>query len=284
MDKNSYISFYQAPELFNIVNFASVEQIPQTGEEPVVVEENDNLLCVETFGISPQNYDLKNWKKYKTIITWNSKLYYMYKKHFNMKLISTFPYMSKTFLDDGDFTSYEDKDGVCLICRYRKKVDEFDLSEKRLETIENINNCGYFKCHTYGMLEYGANLYQGKIGSNKHTIIPSSYSKIKKLSEYKFNICFENYYHPLWSWDYITEKIYDCFSAKTVPIYYGAYNIQLKIPNELYIDYRKFKSDEELNDYLKTISKNQYEDMVESAYELYQEVDFTDYIKVIKDV
>ena len=43
-------------------------------------------------------------------------------------------------------------------------------------------------------------------------------SKVKFLSNYKFNIAFENSQAP----GYITEKLTDCYLANTVPIYWGS--------------------------------------------------------------
>ncbi len=53
-------------------------------------------------------------------------------------------------------------------------------------------------------------------------------SKIEFLSNYKFNIAFENSY----SEGYVTEKLMDCFLAGTIPIYWGGYHDNLKVPKE----------------------------------------------------
>lgn len=45
-----------------------------------------------------------------------------------------------------------------------------------------------------------------------------STSKIKFLTQYKFNIAYENSNSP----GYVTEKLTDCFKANTVPIYWGS--------------------------------------------------------------
>ena len=63
-------------------------------------------------------------------------------------------------------------------------------------------------------------------------------SKYEVLCQYKFGICFENMEMK----GYITEKIFDCFYAGTIPIYFGASNIEDLIPSESYIDFRKFTS------------------------------------------
>ena len=63
----------------------------------------------------------------------------------------------------------------------------------------------------------------------------SCYHSIELLNifnKYKFIICYENSYND----GYITEKIFNCFYAKTIPIYNGALNINNYINNESFIN------------------------------------------------
>jgi hypothetical protein len=61
-------------------------------------------------------------------------------------------------------------------------------------------------------------------------------SKYEVLSRYQFCLCFENMVMQ----GYVTEKIFDCFYAGTVPLYLGAPDIEDLIPAGAYIDCRKF--------------------------------------------
>jgi len=79
--------------------------------------------------------------------------------------------------------------------------------------------------------------------------------KYKVLSMYKFTVCFENQIDV----GYITEKILDCFIAGTVPIYYGASNIEQHIPPACFIDYRTFASDDALVQFLEKMTEKKYE-------------------------
>jgi len=63
-------------------------------------------------------------------------------------------------------------------------------------------------------------------------------SKFEVLSRYQFCLCFENMAMD----GYITEKIFDCFYAGTIPLYLGAPDISKYIPEEIYIDCRNFSS------------------------------------------
>ena len=53
---------------------------------------------------------------------------------------------------------------------------------------------------------------------------------------------------------YITEKIFDCFTSLTIPIYKGPPNTLQFIPKECYVNYDNFNSISELEDYLKSLS------------------------------
>jgi hypothetical protein len=82
-------------------------------------------------------------------------------------------------------------------------------------------------------------------------------SKEDILKLYKFSVAYENSKHVT---GYITEKIFDCLEAGTVPIYWGADNIRDYIPGDCFIDRDMFQSDQELYTYLKKITEQEYKD------------------------
>ena len=77
--------------------------------------------------------------------------------------------------------------------------------------------------------------------------------KYQTLSKYNFAICFENCTFE----GYITEKIFDCFVVGTIPIYYGAPDIEKYIPKNCFIDMRDFKDYSELRLFLKSLTPSQ---------------------------
>lgn len=89
----------------------------------------------------------------------------------------------------------------------------------------------------------------------------STENKHNTLSNYKYSICFENSEMS----GYITEKIFDCFYAGTVPIYYGAPDISYFINPNSYIDYKNFKDLAELKRYTDSLSDTQYLDIKEKG-------------------
>ena len=75
------------------------------------------------------------------------------------------------------------------------------------------------------------------------------------MQNYKFAICYENIKDQN---GYITEKIFDCFFAGCVPIYWGAKNITDHIPENCFIDKRKFHTYEELYRYINSMDDITY--------------------------
>ncbi len=72
-------------------------------------------------------------------------------------------------------------------------------------------------------------------------------NKIEVYHNYRFAISLENVKGVK---GYVTEKIFDCICAGIVPIYWGADDISSYVPEDVFIDYSKFNSVEELQTYL----------------------------------
>jgi len=77
-------------------------------------------------------------------------------------------------------------------------------------------------------------------------------NKVKKASEYWFNICFENDLYP----GYVTEKILEAWIAKTVPIYWGMDTAQILNP-KAYVNLNNFESLEDFTIYVSDLYKDQ---------------------------
>lgn len=84
----------------------------------------------------------------------------------------------------------------------------------------------------------------------------SGEEKIRTLQNYRFCICFEN---TVGLQGYITEKIFSCFAAGCIPIYWGPSNIENYIPKSCFIDYRDFSSVAELYDFISSMSKERHQ-------------------------
>jgi hypothetical protein len=87
---------------------------------------------------------------------------------------------------------------------------------------------------------------------------PAAAGKVETLRHYRFALCLENYYHPIWSNGYYTEKVFDALYALTVPIYLGCSNIDKYLPAACFIDYRHFTGPRHLREYLETMPDAEY--------------------------
>ncbi len=92
--------------------------------------------------------------------------------------------------------------------------------------------------------------YRGTI-ANKWDVLPS----------YRFAICYENIEGEP---GYVTEKIFDAMRCYTVPVYWGAPNVEDYVPAECFVDRRQFSSDRELGEHLIGMSEEEHAERVEA--------------------
>jgi hypothetical protein len=80
-------------------------------------------------------------------------------------------------------------------------------------------------------------------------------SKSETISKYRFALCFENSVLKGW----MTEKLFDCFFAGTVPIYWGAPDVAEWVPPDCFIDMRRFENFAALRSFLHALTPSQIE-------------------------
>ena len=119
-------------------------------------------------------------------------------------------------------------------------ANEFDLFgldwEKPCSTWERLLGRKYLRC------------WKGEI--------PGGWdAKVRKIANYRFSICFEN---SIWNPGYLSEKIFDCFCARTIPVYLGSKGNEIFLPDGTYIDYRNFNSPSKLLMYLRNMKESDY--------------------------
>jgi hypothetical protein len=79
-------------------------------------------------------------------------------------------------------------------------------------------------------------------------------SKKAMIKHYKFTIAIENNFEH----DYVTEKLWQPLAAGSVPLYYGAPNVDEWLPcDNCIIDLRQFANQKEAAEYIKTVSQNE---------------------------
>jgi alpha(1,3/1,4) fucosyltransferase len=84
-------------------------------------------------------------------------------------------------------------------------------------------------------------------------------TKFEVLSHARFSICFENAKDIP---GYITEKLFDCLFAGCIPIYWGEPQIEHRIPQNCFIDFRLFLQKPDpyaaLNQFLHQMTESEY--------------------------
>lgn len=99
-------------------------------------------------------------------------------------------------------------------------------------------------------------------------------SKVHKMAKYKFAFTFDSYVKQR---GYISEKIFDAFFARVVPIYLGADNVTDYIPKECFIDMRDFESYDDLYRYLMDMKEEEYNDRLRSIEEFLSSSKFNEF-------
>ena len=178
----------------------------------------------------------------------------------------------------------------CLIGsnRHANVVDERELYSERVRAIKwfESNALAEFKLYGHGWkmpekrysrigkIQY--RLQKIKPFILRTPIFPSYLGAIGKKSDVltmaKFCICFENARDIR---GYLTEKIFDCLFSGCIPIYWGEPNIGDWIPEECFIDFRKFKSYKDLYDYTSTMSESLFTRYQDAGQEFLRSEAFT---------
>jgi hypothetical protein len=132
---------------------------------------------------------------------------------------------------------------------YSERIKAIEYFERAIPHAFDLFGRGWNKPKKYNISErvFGYKKYKSYKGEIEN--------KIESLSHYKYSICFENLTDVN---GYITEKIVDCLKARCVPIYWGASDIGKYIPQNCFIDYRKYGSYEKLLEYLLSVDENAY--------------------------
>jgi hypothetical protein len=86
--------------------------------------------------------------------------------------------------------------------------------------------------------------------------------KLALLARYRFALVYENTRFP----GYISEKLFDCFYARCIPIYSGAPDVALYVPPSAFIDVRQFPSFPELERFLRRTTEADAKRYVDAAH------------------
>ncbi len=141
---------------------------------------------------------------------------------------------------------------LTLINGNKKPNNSFrELYGERIKAVGHFARCQDFDLYGFG---WDKNIFYLPYILNRKAIRKSYRgpvkSKYEALGGYKFAVCFENMILD----GYVTEKIFDCFIAGTVPVYLGAPDIEKYVPGSCFIDMRKFGDYPSLERHLRSLS------------------------------
>ncbi len=217
------------------------------------------LILSEPPVVSQRGYNKAYHKQFKAVLTWNDDLVDN-KKYFKLSV----PQPVSNYRDR---KSFNERSFLAMMCSNKKSDVAGELYSERRRVIDFFEQSEKpFDLWGYGWEKENLKNYKG-----------TTSEKLLTLSNYKFSICFENMTNIK---GYITEKIFDCFFAGSIPIYWGADNIDKYIPSDCYIDFRNFKSIDELIVYLESIDEEQYKRYIDNICAYLDSKDFADEFSV----
>lgn len=217
------------------------------------------LLIWEARSIIPLNFSPKILNKFNRILTWdddqlkNPKFIRYWKPMETPPVVEkVIPFNEKKLLVNISFNKYSSYKNE--LYSERRKLssyfesnypDDFDLYGLRW----NRPITRWQMIFPFLVRKYST--YRGR-----------SKDKIDTLSHYKFNVAYENISDAK---GYIADRIFGAFQAKSVPIYWGAPNIEEYIDADTFIDRRQFKNNAELAQFLKQMTEQEYNKYIYAA-------------------
>jgi len=219
------------------------------------------VILQEPEPIIPRNWDRSFHSQFEKIFTWSDTLAdgEKYVKFYNANVLPVSVPRHPTV----------GRKLCTLIARNYKSRHPLELYSKRIEGIRwfETNHPEEFDLYGKAWDEY---IFQGpklvralnRLRPLKRLLSPKypSYrgpikKKLEVLSQYRFSICYENNSGMP---GYISEKIFDCFAAGCLPVYWGAPNIASHIPEECFLDKRNFPGYQELYERMRDMTDAEY--------------------------
>jgi len=196
-------------------------------------EPGDSTLILEPVVVNACDYNFENLKRFRKIFGFAEQAYSTNDEIKNKLVKINYPSTLykrdcgelKEFIKPFDHRTTK----VCIVANNHPATHEASIYSLRVALADFLYNNG-IDIKWYGAFPLKKPYYKGPIKS-----------KFEALSNAKFTICSENTYHPIYSENYLTEKMPDAWMSAAVPIYMGCYNIDdFKLPPNMYIDLRKY--------------------------------------------
>jgi hypothetical protein len=152
--------------------------------------------------------------------------------------------------------------------RYRPVVR--DRYRARLQAIEAFSGLDDFDLYGEGWAVRHSAVDPGLHAAAQRVYRGMADEKLGLLARYRFALVYENSNFP----GYITEKLFDCFYARCIPIYSGAPDVAQYVPPGAFVDLRHFASFAELERFLRAVSEEDAKRYIDAAHAFLASPDF----------
>jgi Glycosyltransferase family 10 (fucosyltransferase) C-term len=126
-----------------------------------------------------------------------------------------------------------------------------DRYRARLLAIEAFSRSGDFDLFGEGWEKPHPAIDAGLHAAAERTYRGTARDRPGLLAGYRFCLVFENTRYP----GYVSERIFECFFARCIPIYSGAPDVAQYVPPAALIDARQFASYEDLERFLRAVTE-----------------------------
>ncbi|OOG63060.1 hypothetical protein B0E45_29625 [Sinorhizobium sp. A49] len=213
----------------------------------------DNLAVIlyEPKVVADFNYDKGIHKHFSVVFTWDQDLISAGRPY------SEFVFPQPDFKALKEFVPFEQRKLICNFSANKKSSHPEELYTARIRTIK------FFEANCLSEFDHYGRGWSQAYKSWRGAVD----DKQSIMSGYRFNLCYEN---ARCSRGYITEKIFDALRAGCVPVYWGAPDIEERIPPEAFVDRRQFPSDTELLDFIRNINERQWQRYMDAGQHFLQ--------------
>jgi len=198
---------------------------------------NDGVFMMEPIVTTPEHYDIDYLSKFKKVFGCFGKAFdntkikdkyvctnYGYDIRIHSPMLST-----DTISIKNRWQPWEQRNGMIIVAGGDKKsTHPASIYPLRL-MIADLFYENNFEVAWYGQQNCNRPYYKGPIQD-----------KVSEINKYKFTICTENTYDPIYSHNYLTEKLPHAIYGGALPLYIGCYNIDNLAPKHSFFDLRNF--------------------------------------------
>jgi hypothetical protein len=235
------------------------------GREFVANDIPQFLIALENPNINKLNASPEYCAKFTRVFAWDRRLF---------NLPNIVPILIPHPMEHDHVPGFAERDIFSCLINANKAFKEYlpsDLYLERINTIRWYEKNAPDKFELYGMGWDKATPAFNFVGRIKRSVsrararlfglkpFPSYRGEIRDKGEVlrrsKFSYCYENSRDLS---NYITEKILDSLVNGCVPVYWGADNVLDYIPNDCFIDRRKFKDTSAVHKFLLSVSAEDY--------------------------